>query len=271
VTTLDNNRDLVNWLTSHAWLRDAYVDELVPLPSGTESNPPQHIRIAIRQQIAGSLVAGERRRMRQLILTATAVSVFTLAEDGFVAGNCCQGAEVHDDSDAPLSFGIDVPLDLRLDCAHMDVSEREWDEDVPAWFSDREFSAIVLDSRLPSPTEWVRIFRDKGRLVAWRYWGGPEVDTATVPADYEGWYLQYTDRLQVTNGGLFFFTAKQQHNGFCVSLQVNDADERSLWRACATHVGTFPNAKIHCGNVVLTGTEWLSHVGAMTQPITSGA
>lgn len=271
MTVLRSRKDLEKWLLQQNWLEDAFIDEVDPLPSGNGILPPESARLVFRLQIGGSLVAGERRRIRRLVLNLKGISLFSLAIDGLAPGHCCDGAEVNNDSDAQLSFCIDVPLDLRLACESIVVTESEWDEDVPAWFSEREFFATALGSRLPGPSEWLRIFEERGQLVAWRYWGGPEVNPAEVPRDYEGWYIQRIERISSTSGGLFFFVAKQQHDSCSLALQANEADDRSLWRTCAAYVGSLPNAEIQCGNVILTGTEWLTHLESMKQAESSGA
>src|SRR5512133_410046 len=259
MTVLEDSEHLAQWLATQWWLQDAYVDEVVPLPSGAEMAPPESVRMVFRLQVAGSLVAGEKRRMRQLVLDAAGVSTFTLAPGGFAPGHSCQGANIPPDSKAPLSFVIDVPLDLRLDCARISVSEREWDEKVPAWFNDAEFSALVRDANLPSPADWITIFRNHEQLVVWRYWGGPEVAPHAVPADYAGWFLQDARRLRTTNGGLFFVTAKQQGKDYLLAVRADEDGCDSLWRTCAGYISLLPDVEIHCGNVVLSGIHCMGH------------
>jgi hypothetical protein len=262
MTVLQDREQLAQWLAAQWWLEDAYVDEVIPLPSELDQPPQESVRIVFRLQVAGSLIAGETRRMRRLVLDATGISVFSLAAGGFAPGHSCQGANLRNNSGAPLSFVIDVPLDLRLDCSRIDVTECEWDELVPAWFNDAEFSATVRNASLPSPVDWITIFRNHGQLVAWRYWGGPETDPSAVPLDYSGWFLQESARLRATSGGLFFVTAKQHGRDFQLAVRADEAECDALWRTCAGHVSLLPDAEIHCGNVILTSVEWMIHLSS---------
>jgi hypothetical protein len=260
VIDLHTREDFAGWLEEQMGLQDAFLEDLAPLPSELDDVLPDIVRLVFRMQIGGGIVAGEMRRMRELVLRATGVSAFKLAAGGTARGNCCQGAEINEESDAAISFVIDVPSDLRLDCARVEVVEREWDETVPPWFSDREFFATVRDAMLPSPTQWVQILGERGLLVAWRYYDGPPTESAAVPPSYEGWFLQHVERLRSTTGGLVFFMAKQDRRDFRLSVRRDEGEPDSLWRACTEYVATLPNAEIHCGNVVLTGAEWLRHL-----------
>ena len=78
--------------------------------------------------------------------------------------------------------------------------------------------------------------------------------------DYEGWFLQKLDRISSTQYGVFFFGAVQDGENFHVSLRRWAQVDEDIWLACARFVGSFPKVEIHCGNVTLSGPEWLDHI-----------
>lgn len=257
---IDTRADFVDWLGSQAWLADAFVDELAPCPPPAGQPTPERVRISLRLQVSGGLVAGERRRMRGLTIEAAGVAIYALPDGGFVEGNCCQGAELREDARMPIAFSMDVPAELCVECERIQVTEREWEEVVPAWFSQREFHAVVSGANLPEPADWVAAFADRGHRVAWRYCDGPATDPAQVTADYEGWYVQHADRVSAPRGGLFFCTARQSGPDFLLSVQDHADDDGVLWRACAAYIGTQRQVEVHCGNVVLSERAWREHL-----------
>lgn len=259
--TLCERQSFVEWLDEQWFLQDAFIDSVVPLPQ--PSALPDQVRIAFRIQTAGGISAGEQRNMREIILVATDVSRFELLPHGFVSGNCCQGADIPEDSSAAIAFRIDVPLTLRLDCERLDVVEREWTEVVPEFLSSREFFITVKGAPLPAPEQWVQALKVLGVNVAWRCFGGPAVPVAYVPNQYEGWFLQQTDRIDSTSGGVFFFTSRGNGTGFEIQLQRHDAEDDPVWSRCSQYLGNFKEAEVHCGNAKLSGSAWLARIANM--------
>ncbi len=261
MTTLETRTSFTDWLDEQAWLEDAWIDDIAPLP--TPGALPETVRLVIRLQTSGSLLAGEKRHVRELTLTASHISRFELPVDGFSAGNCCHDVYVPSESHSAISLVIDVPMELHLDCARLVVVEREWDEIVPEWFSDREFYAIVRDAAFPSAEDWIQALKDRGLLVAWRNYGGLAATAGCLPAGYEGWFLQEAHRVQSTTGGVFFFSAaKGDSKDFRISVQLWTKEDKPLYLACANYLGSFHNLEIHCGNVILSGPAWLAHIAA---------
>ena len=257
--TLETRQAFIDWLEQQDWLQEAFVDSVVPLPQ--PGALPDKVRLVFRVQTAGGVCAGDHRRMRELVLSATGVSRFELPPDGLASGNCCEGADIPQDSSSAISFSIDVPLELRVDCAQLEVVEREWDEVVPEWLSDREFSAVVPDAPLPRPEHWIQALRLSGLDVAWRYYGGPATPEASVPSDYEGWFLQQKDRVSLTLGGVLFLAAKTDTTGFRVHLQRQTEKNDPVWSACARYLCDFRGVEIHCGNSKLSGPTWAARIG----------
>ena len=125
---------------------------------------------------------------------------------------------------------------------------------------NREFYAIVRNADLPSPECWLEVLSKFGLSVSWRYYGGSAVDPLRVPREYEGWFLQETDRVESTTGGVFFFVAKSENDDFRISLQRHTEEDAPLWSACAQFLGSFPSVEVRCGNAILSGPDWLAHV-----------
>ncbi len=256
---IQTREEFLDWAARQAWLEDAFIDEITPEVSG-DQGVPARVRIVLRQQVSGGIVAGEKRRMRQLVLDGRGIERFELTSDGFAAEHCCEGAELDEESDAAVAFTLDVPGEFRFACRVLEVTEREWDELVPEWLSHAEFFARARGATLPDPPRWVSTFADEGIAASWRYFDGPATDAARVSADYSGWFLQHSNRVAETSRGIFFFAAHQDGDDFTVHVRDDAEDGGILWRTCARIIGRFPDVEVHCGNAVLSGREWLEYL-----------
>ncbi len=132
--------------------------------------------------------------MREVILTARGVVRYELPDNWLSVGHCCEGVEIVPHSTSPISFVLDVPDYLRLDCESLEVRSREWDEAVPAWFSDRDFFVALRENRLPTPQEWLDALANRGISAAWRYFDGPATPSGEVPPNYDGYVGHLAER-----------------------------------------------------------------------------
>lgn len=257
---IDTAQAFGSWLSENFWLHDAVVDALEPLPdpAGRESTPAS-VRLLLSMQIGGSYRAGQERRIRQLEIIARGVSQYSLSDGGsFTAGHRSEGAAVFL-SAHPIALKLDVPGVLRLACEVLEVAQTERAELVPPWLSPREFSASAR-GHLPTPAQWTGFFTALGLPVTWRYYAGPSTEASHVPDDYAGWFMQMSERVSATTGGLFIRTAEQRGSAFVVTAENHDEEMADLWVVAGTMLGAFAHARISCGNVELPGDQWTAHL-----------
>lgn len=247
------------WLDENGFLEDATVESLRPMPpSRSGETAAEPVCLTLSLQVEGSLWAGEYRTIRRLELAARGVEEYVL-EGEFFPENCSQGGELITAASAPIAFEIDVPGRLRLACCFLDVDTTEHQEVVPPWLSN-EFSATVRGQTLPTPQDWVEICSAHGLDVAWRNYGGPGVRPSEVPAEYDGWFLQFRNRISTTLNGLFVRYVERAPDGFTITFENHELEEARLWRAVALFLGGFPHCTVNCGNMRRTGPEWIAAV-----------
>ena len=280
MATLRTQDELFDWLCAHDSLQGAFVQDVTPLPLGPGRESRENVRVVLRVQTDVATIAGEPCRMREIVLDAIDGSEFTLSASGFVPGHMTQGVPFAFPETGALRLLIEVPGALCLACSSICVSERETEDVVPRVFDDWGFSAAAKGAALPDPRGWLEIFRERRLSVAWRCWGGPSEDVATVPSNYQGWFLQHAELIDSNFGGLFFDSAIQAGPDFHIATQIRETmdlqaalarrsrpspENAELLRVCGAYIGSLAAASVRCGNVLLTAAEWAEHVCAPSE------
>ncbi len=254
--SIRTNSELERWLRSNTGFEDAYAYGL-SVDRMAAGGPALQVTLGV--EIAGTFRAGEKRVIRDHVLTATGLEGPVPEIAGVLSpGYCCEGIEVLPAA-VGVAFGIDLPGRLRVACCALEIEVRDdRHELIPPWLSDREFGATVPGESLPSPEQWVERFRAGGVSVVWRYLGS-EVQPPSDSKDYEGWYLQEPRRLATSSGGLFFFACRIRDQALVVQWLRWDASDE-LWRAAQKVIGRFDRAEVWCGNCHFSASEWLGFV-----------
>ncbi len=254
---IDSVTLLDEWIHQNHFLHDASVSRLDPLPGPSDV---ADVRLTLHFQYAGSYVAGEPRTMRTIELLAHDVTEYDL--DGtYHPEHPAEGANSYD-AGRGVGFEIDIPGILRIAAVRFEVkSVVDIDDLVPEWLSDRDFTVIVLDGELPSPKHWLDHLNMSGRRVTWRYYAGDELSPDKVPqSEYEGWFVQYIDRLALHTGGLLFDICRRNKDGHVITVAKNDLECDELWRRAGHYLSTICCGRIRCGNANLSPDSFRSHL-----------
>ena len=260
---IETQSEFEAWLDANFWLHDVVINDLEPHPKTVSENrePPNCVKLMCALQVDGNYRAGETQRIRNIEIIAQEVkSYFINWEEGFVAGNCCEGIELMA-VEQGLSFTLDVPGILKVSCASLDILQHpDREEIIQPWFSSTDFSAYAVLQRLPAPEDWINHFHNQGLDVVWRYHYSGEQSLERVPADYTGWFLQLRSRLDEHPQGLFFNHCQLEREKFSLNLHNYDPVLQEVWVAAGKYVAAFPEVSICCGNTTMNQTEWLTHL-----------
>lgn len=263
VMRIETQPEFEAWLDSNVWLQDVLINALEPHPKKASENcePPSCVKIICALQVGGSYRAGEICWIRDIEITAQDVgSYFIDCEEGFVAGNCCQGIELIEVKQG-LAFTLDVPGALQVACASLEILQHpDREEIVQPWFSLNDFSAYATLRSLPTPKDWMNHFHEQGWDVVWRYYYSGEQALERVPADYTGWFLQLRSRLNEKPQGLFFKHSQLEGEIFSLYLCNYDPALQGVWIEAGKYVATFPEVSIRCGNTMMNRAEWLIYL-----------
>jgi len=257
---ISSAKALQEWLKGNDWFQDSRVLELNPRPESSLNPMPSEVTIDIASYAGGDHNENSKRMWRVFRLRATGIDEYRLEAGGTISEeHWSEGVEILD-SQSPISLRFDLPGALTLRCAQITVEERpQFVETVKPWLSDWEVSARISSGSVPTPKEWLGLFKRHNQSPSWRTYGSESRPAHNVPEkDYEGWFLQAPDGQQERQG-IFFFSCKPQAQGFSVHLQ-NQGASRVLWRAAMNILGEFKDVEIKCGNRKFSGTDWLAEL-----------
>jgi hypothetical protein len=258
---LDTRTRFEQWLSENDWFEDARVLSLKPFPNPERRLIPLTVNMEIAYQIEGNYKAYSTRISRVFQLIATGIQEYQLSTgDTFSSEHWSNGIEILE-SDSPIAFQMDIPGTLTLCCEMLAVEQLpDLVETVRPWLSDRDVAAKIPASAMPSPEEWIRLFKKHNLNVAWHIYGSESKPTSEVPpSDYEGWFLQVPEELCDEHQGLFFFGCKPDSVGFSVNIHNHNASTL-LWHTAEVIIGQFQDVEVHCGNCEFHGSEWLEQL-----------
>lgn len=254
---IDSVTALDEWIHRNHFLHDASVSCLEPLPG---RNDATDVRLTLQFQVAGSYAAGEPRTLRTIELVAQDITEYAL--DGtYHPEHLAEGANSYNAGQG-IGFEIDIPGVLRIVAESFEVtSVVDVDEPVPEWLSNRDFTVILPNGRLPSPIMWLELLNDSGRKVTWRYYASDKCLPDQVPEmEYEGWFIQYIDRLESHTGGLLFDICRSYKDGHVLTVAKNDPDCDDLWRKAGDYLSTVCCGTVSSGNAKLLPDAFRDHL-----------
>ena len=258
---IDTKTKFEQWLNENGWFEDARILSMTPLPKSERDSLPSTITVELAYQIEGNYKANSTRVSRAFRLVAKDIYEYHLAHGGAYSPEHWSGGIDIIETENTIAFRIDVPAMLTLRCNLVCVEELpNLIETVQAWVSDRDVFARSPSVKMPSPADWVNLFRKHSQNVAWHIYGGEPKPFAEVPRDnYEGWFLQNPAALDKTHQGIFFFACRPEDNGFRMHIENHGASE-TLWHTAMIILGQFKNVEVHCGNCEFHGGEWLEQI-----------
>jgi hypothetical protein len=261
---IETQTEFEAWLESNFWLHDVLINALEPYPRTTSENGgelPSQVKLVGTLQVGGSYRAGETRWMRDIEIVVQGIKSYCIDwEEGFIAGNCCQGIELIE-VEQGLGFTLDVPGILQVVCTSIEALQYpDREELVEPWFSSDDFFANAILQTVPTPEDWMNHFHKQGWDVVWRYYYSDEQALDRVPVDYTGWFVQLRSRLDENPQGLFFRHCQLEGERFSLSLRNYDPALQGLWIEAGKYVATFPEVSISCGNTTMNQVEWLAHL-----------
>ncbi len=246
----ESNSDFSEWLDSNYWFQDGYL--LDYKLDETKST----INLLLAYQINGTYEANTERTLRVFSVKAEGVSNFTVLKGGeWSPDHCMEGLDIKDSN--LVSFTLDVPKPIEIECRRVVVwEEPNKIEVVKPWLSETELFIYVHGESLPTPTEWLRWFKEADHDLGWRYYSGDLKAPDIVPEQsYDGWFLQVVSRIPETSQGLFFRHCKHDGSSFDVAFQRSELSD-DVWNSLKEIVLKFQDIEIHSGNCKFNNKQW---------------
>ena len=173
--------------------------------------------------------------------------------------HCMEGVDL-DETTKNIKLLFSVPKPIEIECNKVTIAQKPNIVDtVEPWTSDTEIFFTVKNKALPSPTDWLKIFKENGLDLGWRYYGGELKKVESIPVKtYDGWYLQELSEINKTNYGLFFQDCEEKEKSFTIHLQRSELSD-TIWNTLLTALLRFPDIEIHSGNCTFDNEKWQKH------------
>jgi hypothetical protein len=254
---LHSRQEFESWLCENGSLHDCRILRLDPPPGSDEVPPPARAIIVLAYQIEGNYRANSRSVSKVFRLVLDGPRQYSLPSGGLHrADHCSEGIEILGEGTGPIAFEIDVPALLTVVCPNVIIEQLpDLIETVKPWLSEREIFLTARTTPMPTPNRWVELFEKQGQQVAWHIYGEKPKERGNIPADYQGWFLQFPAVLDQQHQGISFIHCRPTDAGFSVHIENHGASP-SLWLAAKRILGEFTDAEIHCGNCEFTAEEW---------------
>jgi hypothetical protein len=122
-------------------------------------------------------------------------------------------------------------------------------------------------SEIPKPQFWKESLTKYGHTISFRYYCGDEKPPEQVPyPDYQGYYIQLTDRINSTQEGIFLKHLKIENGKLSLSFENKDEELKNIWDDLTLILADLPNAKINSGNCEFSGEKWKKYLADKILP-----
>jgi hypothetical protein len=259
ITEITNRAELEKWLRERNWLRISQLSDVSTVSKSSASDDQSQTgSFDLSQMITGGCWAGEEQTFEQLRVTAFGVTVWEYSNLETLLNYCFEDIAIPEGT-GQLNLCIDD--NFTIECRQITV-ERLGPRisTVAPELSVREAHVTFQSQDFIKPSEWIDMFKGVGLSVEFRRLGDVAISADEVPIEYNGWFLQLSNRVGDTQYGLMFGNPTLKDENFSVSFDMWSPDDdyaQPLWSALRRITAKLSNASVRCGNCRLTGAEWL--------------
>lgn len=246
---IDNYIDLSDWLAENDNFADGNIIEI-------NENP---LEIIVGLDIEGSYKANTKKKIQTYNIFPTEIICWTFDGTQTAIGEdyCIESIEA-------ISYKEKVCLEFitteyfRLEAKSLIIEKGKIIETTyKPWISDSNIFATVRLKVVPQPSFWTEKLREYGYNVSFRYFSGEAKQLEDVPyPDYQGYYLQLNNRIQISNEGIFFMHLHLENENLSLNIENKDKELSEVWYVLNKIIADLPNAQINSGNCEYTGEEW---------------
>ena len=129
------------------------------------------------------------------------------------------------------------------------------------WVSETEIHLTADLSEIPKLEFWKKELSKYGHNILFRYYSGDEKRPEQVPyPDYQGYYIQLSNKIKSTQEGIFLKYLKVEDEKLSLSFQNKDSELMNVWNDLTLILADLPDAKISSGNCEFTGAKWKQYL-----------
>jgi hypothetical protein len=252
-------KELDSWLSENFYFEDGYVLQI-------EEDP---LNIIVGYDIKASYEAYSEKQILPFMVIPAGVEEWNFDREVIPVGdrNHIESIEpVEVDNGVCIEFA--TPAVFRLRSKSLVVEQQNVIRTVcRPWVSNSEIFIKVGLSFVPRAEFWKCELERFGHNISFRYYGGDSKELEKVPyPNYEGYYIQLSDRIKSTTKGIFFFHVRIDSGQLYLALRNDDDVLRRVWQDLTLILAAYPNTTIKCGNCRFTGSEWIRYLTDGTLP-----
>lgn len=260
-TTVHKFKDLDKWLSDNFYFEDGHVLAI-------NKNP---LEIIVGYDVKSNYQANSERHILSFKIIPSRIiewsfneEIITLGSDNYI--ECIEAIEV--ENGVCLEFS--TPTIIRLVTDNIFIEEQKIIKTtLKPWTSETEIYLTTDLTEIPRPEFWKDKLSKYGHEILFRYYSGDERQPTEVPyPDYQGYYIQLADRINLTQEGIFLKHLKVENGKLSLSFENKDEDLGNVWNDLTIVLADFPNAKINSGNCEFTGTNWKKYLTDKVLPTT---
>lgn len=259
----ERTSDFEVWLDENYWFEDGYVSQI------TTHKNADLVEIRIGYQIEGTLEGGTSITLKEYIIKASKVKLWTFNDETiFNPDNCISGIDIIDDCTG-IGIEIDVPELIKLICESITVEGPFLKKSIrKPWVSERDVFFYIKEGQIPKPSEWIQWLAEMGFNVSWRHGGSEAKIVEGVPyPDYAGWFLQETHKIPTTQFGILFTNIGFDKGKVSLSIKKYDDHIDELWNALNKALSKkVYKIEVLCGNCRFNGSEWIEYLNSKKIP-----
>lgn len=257
--TVHSHYDLNNWLSDNYYFEDGHVLAITEKP----------LEIIVGYNVKANYEANSERHILSFKIIPSKIyewsfdkTVVNVGDDNYI--EAIEAIEVENG----VCIEFYTPAVFRLVAENFEIEEHGLIKTTfKPYVSETEMYLTSDLTEIPRPEFWKEKLSKYGHDILFRYYAGDERQPEQVPyPDYQGYYIQLTDRISSTQEGIFLNHLKVGGKKLCLSFENKDEELKNVWNDLTLILSDFPNAKINCGNCEFTGTEWKQYLADKLLP-----
>lgn len=260
-TTIHTFKDLDKWLSDNFYFEDGHVLAI-------NENP---LEITVGYNVKANYKANSERHILPFKIIPSKIIQWTFDKEMLYVGDdnyieCIEASEV----EKGICLEFSTPATIQLVAENLVIEEQELIKTTfKPWASEREIFLTTDLSEIPKPEFWKEKLSKYGHDILFRYYAGDKRQPEQVPyPDYQGYYIQLTDRINTTKEGIFLKHLEVENGKLRLSFENKDKELKNVWDDLTVVLADLPNAKINSGNCEFTGTKWKKYLTDKILPTT---
>lgn len=214
--------ELDKWLSDNFYFEDGHILSI-------KENP---LEIIVGYNVKANYKANSERHILSFKIIPSNVIEWTFNKESVAIGEDIY-IEAIEATEIEHGIGLEfsTPAIIRLIAGSLIIQEQELIRTTfKPWVSEKEIFVISDLSEVPKPEFWKEKLSKYGHDILFRYYAGDQRLPKQVPyPDYQGYFIQLVNRINLTQEGIFFKHLEIVNGKLSLSFENKDEALKSVW------------------------------------------